>query len=127
MKVVLAKPSSEEIDDYKEFKRIRWEVRHARNALSRARPLTRAIPSDTCSTRHVHSPYEEQPLSPKNTGRKRSLLYTETTIPTPSLPELYLKPSPAPSVKYTEGVDDQAARIVEDVIRHDSVAKGKQY
>lgn len=117
MQEVLSKPSAEDVDDYNEFKRTRWEVRHARNTFHRAQPLQKFM------TRHVHKSYDDTPLSPKS--RKRSLLYTETTIATPYLPVPPTVSSPRPSAQYAEGVDDRAARIVEDVTRHDSVAVSK--
>lgn len=123
MKEVLRRPLAEEADDYREYKHLRQEVKHARNPLQRARPLAKpaeAIESSLNARRdskmqihpqrsprpqhhhhqsghsHAHSHYSNQHLSPTKL-RQMSQLYVETMVGiTPSVSPASTSP-PLPS------------------------------
>lgn len=62
MTEVMTRPSAEEVDDYREYKRIRREVKAARNPLARARPLNQPLSAglDPLQTRRQSQILSEQ-------------------------------------------------------------------
>lgn len=62
MTEVMTRPSAEDVDDYREYKRIRREVRAARNPLTRARPLNQPLSAglDPLHTRRQSQILSEQ-------------------------------------------------------------------
>jgi len=134
MKDVLRRPTAEEVDDYKEYKRIGREVRSSRNTFTRAKPLVKSIDTESPSVQarrqsqanneRLHLlQYQQQHSQSQSKSPFRVNKPGRLHIPaTPVLRRGPLTPplTPRSGLKaftgtYTEGADDKAARTSIDL------------
>jgi len=104
---VLKRPVSDELDDYKEYKRLRQIARASKNQLSRARPLgavTEVVPSISPNDFGPHSgeniDYFNLPMQPTRQAETPFVKALRASIQGPTSPSRLMNTAREPSLTY---------------------------